>query len=367
MKKWEEKFEKLINGEFDDRIDELKQKVEEKKANREEYSEYQKLSKSKENVKKVENIIEYRDKVNGQLEEVKKELQIIENLKKANEGNKKLEEDMKKIESDLEKVNSELKNKKLDPKKIAELETKKAEILAKRDDNNKKYVENQKLLKTGLNRNDKLAGYSKEKLEQIKLVLSSRVSKCNMVAKSLVNGLSWDSIDLKLDNWQDRKLTNKGEKLSRKEKTDNVQSKDGENIDIISSEENYRKNEELRKKKEQKTEFENKHPRLAKIGNWFKNIFKKDKMLPPAKDEKTDEKTDKDLIIKDESFKEFIKVVADKGLDGIEQEKKLAKQQNAKEKLAELRKANRANEAKKFGQNYADKSDYRNKDDDGSR
>ena len=44
MRKWEEKYEKLKNGEFDARIDELKQKVDEKKATREEYAEYQKLS-----------------------------------------------------------------------------------------------------------------------------------------------------------------------------------------------------------------------------------------------------------------------------------------------------------------------------------
>lgn len=27
------------------------------------------------------------------------------------------------------------------------------------------------------------------------------MSKCNMVAKNLLNGASWDTIDLKLDNW----------------------------------------------------------------------------------------------------------------------------------------------------------------------
>ena len=394
MKKWEEKLEKLKNGDFDDRIDELKQKVEEKKANKEEYSEYQKLSKSKENISKVENIIEYRDKINEKLEELKKEIQLRENLKKANEQNTKLEVDLKKIqsdfektESDLKKVESELKNKKLDSKEIAELETKRdelktkrAEILGKRDDNNKKYTENQKILATGLNRNEKLEGCTKEQLEGIKLVLTSRISKANMVANSLVNGLSWDSIDLKLDNWQDKKFTKKGEKISKKEKGkgENVPTKDDEQIDVASDseKEEYRKNEEYRRSKQQekdkeqeKNEFETKHPRLAKIGNWFKNVFKKDKMLPPPKDEKTEEKTEEkqDTIIKDESFKEFIKVVAEKGIVGIEEEKKLAKQQDAKERLEEMRKANRANEAKKFGQDYADKSDYRNKDDDGVR
>ena len=42
-------------------------------------------------------------------------------------------------------------------------------------------------------------------------------------------------------------------------------------------------------------------------------------------------------------------------------EEKVAKQEKAERKLAEMREANRAAEAEKFGQDYAKKSDYRNK------
>jgi len=57
MSKWEDKYEKLKSGEFNDRIDELKQKVEDRNATREELKEYKTLSKSKENLNQVNQII----------------------------------------------------------------------------------------------------------------------------------------------------------------------------------------------------------------------------------------------------------------------------------------------------------------------
>lgn len=50
-------------------------------------------------------------------------------------------------------------------------------------------------------------------------------------------------------------------------------------------------------------------------------------------------------------------------MDGVSMEEKVAKQEKSERKLAEMRKANRAAETEKFGQDYAEKSDYRNKDD----
>lgn len=41
MNKWEDKYEKLKNGEFDARIDELKDKANNKTATKEEYKEYE--------------------------------------------------------------------------------------------------------------------------------------------------------------------------------------------------------------------------------------------------------------------------------------------------------------------------------------
>ena len=59
MNKQEDKYSKLKNGEFDARIDELKDKANNKTATKEEYKEYEKLSKSKNNLGKVENVLEH--------------------------------------------------------------------------------------------------------------------------------------------------------------------------------------------------------------------------------------------------------------------------------------------------------------------
>ncbi len=369
MRKWEEKYEKLKNGEFDSRIDELKLKIDDKTATREEFKEYQKLEKSKGNIDKVKNVLEYREKAQLFLDDLKKELTIREDIKKADQESLKIEVELIQTEKELESVYTQLKDKTLDDEKRAELEAKKSLLIGKIDENNKKYVENQELLKGGLNRNEELKGYSDEQLQKLKLETSSRISKCNMVANSLVNGLSWDSIDLKLDNW--KRYTNKDKKLSNKDKTDD-KSKPDETKGQSNGEETGKANEEeLRKKAEKRAQFEAKHPRLAKIGKWFNKLFGKDKFLPePTKTKlqtEAEQSENKEILDVDKSFKEYIKQVAEKGMDGIAAEEKAARQVAAKEKLAQMRAANRAAEAQKFGQDYANKSDFRTNNDGESR
>ena len=67
---------------------------------------------------------------------------------------------------------------------------------------------------------------------------------------------------------------------------------------------------------------------------------------------KTEESKEQD---EDKSFREYIKAVAEKGMDGVSMEEKVAKQEKSERKLAEMRKANRAAETEKFGQDYAEK------------
>lgn len=360
MRNWEEKYEKLKNGDFDDRIDELKAKVGAKTATREEFQEYEKLSKARGNVEKVKNVLEYRDKNKTLLEAVKEEIKLREEMKKANEETIKLEVELAGIEQNIENITKALKDKSLTPERRTELEMEKTELESKIDNNNKKYVENQKLLQSGLNRDGKLKDYSEKDLEVLKLEVGAKISKCNLVARSLVNGLSWDSIDLKLDNMytkKDKKFKNadKTQKLANKE---NKVVEEKEDLDIISSEENLRKNEELRNKKEKKEEFENKHPRLAKIGNWFRKIFKRDMMLPEGKDESKDvEPLEEESKIKksDESFKEYIKLVAEYGYKDAKKEG-LKNNKDLRARYEAMKEANRKAEEEKFGKDYADMS-----------
>lgn len=384
MNKWEDKYEKLKNGEFDARIDELKDKANNKTATKEEYKEYEKLSKAKNNLGKVENVLEYREKLKEELNELKQEVETRKDAVLANQESKKLEEELVKITEEIIKTEKELKDSEIKEDRKNELLAKREELYGKRDENNSRYAKAQKALEGEFSREGELKNLSKKEIEDKALLLKTRMSKCNMVAKNLLNGASWDTINLKLDNWdKDKRFTRKKDEKSV-ENTKNENSNLEKEVSGNASLEN--KSEELDERdlfsdskseaynKNKQLMFEKKHPRLAKIQSWFKKMFgKEEKMLPEPEEKgksekikaasalnKTEESKEQD---EDKSFREYIKAVAEKGMDGVSMEEKVAKQEKAERKLAEMRKANRAAEAEKFGQDYAEKSDYRNKDD----
>lgn len=290
-------------------------------------------------------------------------------MKKANEENIKLEVEMELLMKEIEKISERLKDPSLKKEDKSKLLDKQKELKTNIGQNNEKYSKNQAVLDEGLNdKRDELKKYSIEDLNKMKLEASSRISKCNMVCNSLVNGLSWDSIGLKLDNWQERRFTSK-EKTPIKDKTEKNKNENTEFKDIISDPEALKRNEDLRKAKEGNN-FDDKHPKLAKIKNWFKSRFGRSKNAlpePQNPNKENDEGEVKKENKEAKSFKEYIKEIAEKGMDGIAAEEKAARQEAAKAKLDEIRKANRASEANKFGKDYADKSDYRNKDDEEER
>lgn len=371
MKKWEERYDKLKNGEFDARIDELKEKHDNKSITKEEYKEYQKLLKSKENLGKIDNVLEYKEQLKEELKNLELESKLRGNAVEASEETQRLEEELGKITEEIIETENKLKDPELKEHEREALSAKRDELYARRDDNNAKYAQNQKVLEKSLNRKDELKNLSEEEIKDKETLLKSRISKCNMVAKNLLNGASWDTIDLKLDSWN--KLTNKGEKLSKKENSVNEinRTENNEMEDIFSSQEKEEEFKKLKAKEEKAAKFAEKHPRLAKIGNWFRKVLKKEKSLPElaAADDvvKTTENKEEKEIDSDKDFKEYIKVVAEKGIDGVKAEQKANRQQELKEKLEQMRAANRAAEAEKFGQEYADKSDFRTNNDDEGR
>ena len=73
MKKWEEKYANIKSGELNTRINELQDKLDKKTITREEYKELEKSKRIRENVPKIENILEYKAKLDMQLQELKDE------------------------------------------------------------------------------------------------------------------------------------------------------------------------------------------------------------------------------------------------------------------------------------------------------
>jgi len=115
-----------------------------------------------------------------------------------------------------------------------------------------------------------------------------------MVANSLVNGLSWDDIELKLDNWtKDRRLTPKDEsskdpiesaRRAREEKAKKFKL-DFDADKEFEDESKEVGSDELGHEEDNKPAltFADKHPRLARVGNFFKGI--RDRFIKKEKDE----------------------------------------------------------------------------------
>lgn len=367
MSKWEDKYNRYKDGGIDNVISELTTK---EILTKEEKKEYRKLIKIKEKMPQVENVVEYRDKLKEELEQIKKEMSIRNSLKEATDKRDKLEKEIAEYQDKYEKINKKLKNKDLADEERRKLEAEKTEISEKMPRAQEERDKVEDTLTKALGEKRELSTLEEQEISEKMFEKQTKISKCNLVAKNLLNGLNWEQIDIKLDNWKDKKFTSKDDKLSkdieeakkeREEKVNNFKLEIKEEIDDLDKEEKTENNKPA-------ITFADKHPRLAKIGKFFRNIINRfsNKEKEEIKEEKIEEtkveKAEGTEIEKAEetkvenvekSFKEYIKEIAEKGMNEIKKEELQAK-------LVEMRKANREAEAKKFGQNYADKSDYRN-------
>lgn len=455
MSKWEDKYYE-ISPKIDNMIQEQRDKIRKMKRKNvnlekddgsvkaEEHiyklnkakKENQRLENLKPKLKLVANIIAYKNKLKGQLKELKEEGQRRNSLKQAASRQETLENEIAEYQERYEKIGKEIKEvnrklKELKPEekdKKVELEDKLLDLEIEREEITKEMPKVQdrrdkqeEILKQGLGRKTALSELSQEEIDDKSLDIRNKISKCNLVAQCLMNGLNWDSIDMKLDSWKDKKFTSKDDKLSK--------AKDNAKKDT--EKELEKDKDEPQKEPEKppidlgdngidsgvpavKNTFADRHPRLAKIGRFFKNIFSRtkrtevkqgktaeelqDEMIKAKiaeameritgdrnaqKEEKEQPQKDlpKDMEKKEEkkeleekktekkpeeelSFKEYIRQIAEKGMAKVEKEQREAKQKEereqkearlkgAREKLAEKQKVNREAEKRKFGEKYA--------------
>ena len=342
--KWEMLYEKYKNGEMDKRIEELKEKQgNEKYENKdgkdyvvsrdfsiEEYNELKRLEKIKSNIDKVTNVIEYRDMLQNKKEEIAEEIQRINELEQASDLTQKIEMDLVDLQNQRDLLLKERST--IEPEKRSEIDNKIKEIQNKISNNNIQFAEAQEKLKNRQNdKSRKFAGKSKDDLEKMSFEYSTKISKCNMVGNNLMKGASWNSIEVKLDNWKDRKFTSK-EKITNKVPettkivpppvpTKKVQAPIIDVDDIKPSENESKKIEESLT---EVSEFDKKHPRLAKIRNWFREIFAREEdeeEIEEKAEEKVEEKTEEVKENKTNDFKEYLKQVAEKGYKQVNREK----------------------------------------------
>lgn len=446
MSKWEDKYNEL-SPKIDDMIKEQSNKINEisrEKAkfandiNSKEYrklrdelnsarKEKQRLEKVKPNLKQIANIIEYRETLKKALDRLKKETEIRADLKHATEEQKRLESEIIEYQNSYEKISKELKNKDLKDEQRKQLEDKIKEIKEKMPMAQEDRDKYEGILRQGLDRKTKFSELSQEEIDSKSIKIQNTISKCNLVARNLLEGASWDSINMKLDDWKDKRFTAKDDKLSK--------AKENSKKDVDKSSEKAPE-KDPEKTPEQKTgmgsemgngdnginagfpvvkrTFADRHPRLAKIFSKIKNIFfkskksnikklqdeiqkeiktveerqdemEREKIAENVKEIMEEKEKQKPESSKESAFKEYIKQIAEKGMDEVKKERQEAKakeemaQRQAREKeekakkeartkiargkLAEMQKANRAREEKKFGKDYADRS----RTDDGSR
>ena len=395
MKKrnWEIEYEKYKSTDTQVKLEELKNKLDAKTITRQEYDEYQKMLKVIDNLPKVENVIEYMEKLDQDLSVLKEEIRAREEQRQIEEKRIKPENLEKELEANLNKQYELIAKRKEINKKIAltsdkqeieklklekeevNQELSKLELQAKQ--NNDIFVEmhstkkeNKKLTKKDL------AKYSDEDLRAKCFEISAMISKCNMVASNLMKGLSRDSLQVKLEGWKDRKFTSKEplpltrrEKMAIKEENSSVnETEDKEETEEESAfYTNAKEENEWVEFPRPLSEFEKAFPRLAKrfpklqenfigktmlaIKNRFRPIEEEkeeqeDKQeMPeqletnePAENDSENSKEEENSKTKKEKFMNYVKYdvleVAEKGIEQVQKEDL----ENRKKRLEEMRK-----------------------------
>lgn len=228
---WEKLYEQYQNGEKDEEFDKLKEKMENHTLGRDDYEKYNKMTKIKENINKVKNILELRENLQKDIEEIKKEVEIRENLAKLSQKNKELEDALNKnLEKQSEKeikikeLEEKLKDKELLPEEREKIEAdlkntekEKSDLRLEANNNNIEFGENNQKLKESDKNNKKYKRRTTEDLKDLIANKKIKISKCNIACSNLMKGASWESIELKIDQIDER-YTGKKEDLKRLEK-----------------------------------------------------------------------------------------------------------------------------------------------------
>lgn len=393
MKKrnWEIEYEKYKSTDMQVKLEELKNKLDTKTITREEYDEYQKMLKIIGNLPKVDNVIEYMEKLDQDLSVLKEEIRAREEQRQIEEKRIKPENLEKELETNLNKQYELIAKRKeinkrialsSDEKEIAKLKEEredveqdlsKLELQAKQ--NNDIFVEMHSTKKENKKlTNTYLAKYSDEDLRAKCFEISAMISKCNMVASNLMKGLSRESLQVKLEGWKDRKFTSKEPlPLTRREK---MVIKEKENSSANKTEGKEETKEEsmfdANRKEENEwvefpqplSEFERAFPRLARrfpklqenfigktmlaIKNRFRPIEeeKEDKQETPeqlganepAENDSENSKEEENSKDKKEKFMNYVKYdvleVAEKGIEQVQKEDL----ENRKKRLEEMKK-----------------------------
>ncbi len=390
--KWEEEYKKYAHKEYDEEYKKLKAKFERKPENikwtnepddksiknsiregKEQYERYKKMGRIKENLPKVKNLIQYRRGLEKEIKEIDKEIKLRENLKSINQKQETLEKKNETLEKDLADLRNkyydielQLKKKDLSDDKRTELENKLPELQKKIDNNNIEFSKNEQEIsknKQKITESDKssknkskLSRISDEELNNKKLDLSTKISKCNMACKYMMQGKSWNAIEVKLDSWDKSRYTAEhSNPMARRLATSRIKSpinRAKEDLEQRKTELKRRKEEHIRKCNALDTTQDTKwYQFVQRFKNWrTKNSVTKEledeeealieeqeaikeaeKIIKQREEKLKDSKT----TGKDDDFKSYLKAIAEKGMDSINREKIAKMKKEAADRYAD--------------------------------
>lgn len=389
-RKWEREYEKYSTStELDERLEYLQDLINGKVATKEEYAEHKKLTAVKANLPKVKNILELRQKLEQQRKELKDEIARRELVGKYDKATKILEDEMKKLQEEKARLEQEIKDPKLKPEKKAELQTKLAENSKKIQDNNIKFGKCHEGMETENNKieQSKFKDVSLEELKNKAVSISSHISQCNLACNKLMQGFSWQSIEVALDKYEGEKLKAKGKEAGKMKqnreaakasnaKGQQAKSQDGEEQEENSlatlttwqKVKNWAKStwgkikgqfvEDEEQEEQEESEGAVKPEKAAEKPTFWqkvKNWFKEDESNEKSEKGNSGKESSGKATDKEESFRQYLKDVAEKGMDGVEQEKTEARMKSAREKLE----ANRAEALKREAERNQKNKDAR--------
>lgn len=380
IQRWEKQYEEYTNGEKKQRLYELKTKLENKTITKEEYDEYKKMLRIEKNLPKVKNLQEFQNQLIQLKSEIIEELNRRESAEKASKDiekeNQKLEKELEKINEQKEEIVKQLKNKDLSEEEKTDLQTKLVECNNKIQLNNDKYLENVGKQPEKVEEKD-ITKLSKKELTDKAINLSIKIDICNLYATRLMKGredveqiksveenIKWDKNDYR------NKLKNevKTFKLPKEQKEKMEQLKSASKKQAEKAKTESPKKEESCQAMVKVSEFDQKHPKIAAIKNWFKKSFEKfakkeeaqmsdedikklgkkiEQQVETKKEKQSEtaikqENTEKrrDTFLKDLKFVEDLEIseIAEKGLDEVKKENKSKKQLEAAKKLLENKK-----------------------------
>ena len=396
----------------------LAQKNNPKTSTKEDYDRYQKLKAIKANLPKVKNILQFREQLDAQIEEIQTEIkqrEIKRNLfqrfnAQKSENERRLlvplereienlelqkasyEKEMADLEKEYEALERELSTHGLDANEKDRIKAAIAENRRKRSENNKKFIKCSDDLKEKKKEyrkrvqicnkrdtdahalyykkfssmyNKKFRGIPNKDLEVKLSQLYIDRSRCSIACNRLMQGESWQSVEVALDGYEDRMLKANGEQVKKmnlckgaaKEEPVQVEpvqkQEDTEQKEPVQKQEDTKQEEPVQKQEDTKQE-ENSlavPTRWQRFKRWVQNAYNK-----ITRKESVEEGLEQEVPVQEEpvqeekqprpqdAFREYLREVAEKGIDVIENEKrqqmetqkKAERQQMAAQKEAEI-------------------------------